>query len=449
MKIQLLLIGCILMIQTVYAQDDQDNTTWSLHDCLQYALVNNSDIAKSQYDQHQARYQINEVKSSGLPQLSGFGNFDYNLELPTQILPGELIGQPGEDLAVQFGQKYNIQGGFQLSQLLFSQSYFVGLKAAKTSEDLYRLRQEMSEEQVIYNIGVAYYQILQTNQQMQNLQANLSMMEELNRIMQLQYENDLVKKVDLNRIEVNTTNLITQQKNLHAVLVQQENALKFFMGMPMTERLKVKKENIEYEVIVPAIENLNAINQNKTGFKLLQTQENLYWLNMKNTQSGYYPTLSAYGQLMYQAQRNESDFFNRDKPWFRASAIGLQLNIPIFDGLKKQAQVQQAKIDMEKHKIDMQDFSRNTYMELENSVNQLELGLESIKTQEQNVQLAENVYDTTYDLYKEGITPLTDLLEADQSLRSSRTSLNYEILKYKIAGLDYLKAKGELNDLLK
>ena len=66
--------------------------------------------------------------------------------IPVQVIPNVFEGKPDEMIPVQFGTKYNASAGIQLSQLLFNQSYFVGLKAAKSSEDLYRLRKTMTEE---------------------------------------------------------------------------------------------------------------------------------------------------------------------------------------------------------------------------------------------------------------------------------------------------------------
>ncbi|WP_460880735.1 TolC family protein [Pontibacter rugosus] len=139
--------------------------------------------------------QIREARSQGLPQVNIAGGLDYYPALPTQILPGELAGMPGEDIPVRFGKDYSANGNVKLTQLLFNQSYFVGLKAAKTSQDLYRLRKEMAQEDLIYNIGAAYYQTLQTKEQFQNIEANLKRLAELERIMTLQYKNDLVPKV--------------------------------------------------------------------------------------------------------------------------------------------------------------------------------------------------------------------------------------------------------------
>ena len=57
-----------------------------------------------------------------------------------------------------------------------------------------------------------------------------------------------------------------------------------------------------------------------------------------------------------------------------------------------------------------------------------------------------NPFDNS--LYEEGISPLTDLLNADQALSDSRTAYHSATLKYKLAELDLLKAQGGLKTLI-
>jgi len=421
----------------------------TLQQAVSYALEHNEDVQKASYDELSAEYMIKEAKSNGLPQVNGFGKVDHYPQLPTQMLPGEIIGKPGTKMPVQMGTKYNAQGGVQFSQLLFSKTYFVGLEAARTTEDLYRLRKEMAEEDVIYNVGAAYFQILQTKEQFNTIEANLHRLARLEKLLQLQYQNDLVKKVDVNRILVNKANLETQQQALQSALEQQLNVLKFFMGMPLEDNIVLTSTAVSLETAAPGTVDARQVAEQQTQFKLLNTQRKLNDLQIKNIRSGYYPSLNMTGSYLYQAQRNEANFFDSAQPWFNTSIIGLQLNVPIFDGFKKQAQVQQAQISMKKLEEDVKKFHKNTQVQLTNSINQLENSAEAIEAQQRNVALAQEVYETTNKLYKEGISPLTDLLEAEVTLREAKTNLNSEKLKYQLAQLGYLKATGELKTLTK
>lgn len=422
---------------------------FSLPEAIKHALANNETIKKALLDEKSAAYKIKEIKGSGLPQINGTGNLTTFPALAVQLLPGELAGQPGTLIPVQFGTKYNTTGGLQLQQLLFRKSFFVGLEAAQTTKDLYALRTLLSEEQIIYNVSSAYLQLLQTKEQFNTIDANFKRLEQLEKILKLQYQNDVATKVQLNRVTVSKTNLESSRQTLTAAYDQQKNALKFFMGLPMEHNLEIAESVPALASSVAAPADPATILSAKLDFKLLNTQKALYKLNVKNINAGYAPSLSAVANYSYNAQRNEFSFFDTNQPWFKAVSVGVQLNVPIFDGFQRKNQIRQAQIEVEKVDQDINQLTRNTQMALLNAQKQMETSLSAIQAQERNVNLAQEVYRNTNDLYKEGLSPLTEVLDTELSLREAQTNLNNERLKYQLAQLTYLQAKGELRTLLK
>ncbi|RYZ98717.1 MAG: TolC family protein, partial [Moraxellaceae bacterium] len=364
----------LLLAGRAVAQPLQQPQELTLQEAISYALTNNETVKKAQLDQKSAEYLVKEVRGSGLPQLNGTGQVSAYPSLPTQLLPGELAGQPaGTYIPVQFGTKYTVNGGVELQQLLFSQSYFVGLKAAQSTKDLYALRTQMSKEDLIYNIGSAYYQVLQAKEQFNTLDANYDRLQQLENILQLQRENDLARKVDVNRITVNKTNLENQRQTLTATLEQAENALKFFMGMPMDQEIEVADSPNALDQVIPVSDQANSIIAQRTDFQLLNKQRDLNLLNIKNIQSGYYPTLAGFGQYSYQAQRNEFNFLKTGSqyPWFNTFVVGLQLNVPIFDGFQRKYKIKQAQVEVMKLDQDLQQLRQRTQMGLDNASRQM------------------------------------------------------------------------------
>ncbi|WP_317175558.1 TolC family protein [Pontibacter beigongshangensis] len=439
----------LLLLKPAVAQETPLAKPLNLQEAINYALEHNEDVQKASYDELSAKYMIQEAKSNGLPQINGFGKLDVYPAIPVQVIPNVFEGKPDEMIAVQFGTKYNAQGGVQVSQLLFNKSYFVGLQAAKSTRDLYRLRKAMTEEEVIYNVSSAYFQILQTKEQFNTIDANLSRLEQLEKILALQYQNDLVKKVDVNRIKVNKTNLETQKQSLTSAVEQQMNLLKFFMGMPLEEPVELVNTQILLTGDGVTVATADRALQNQVQLQLLDKQKDLTSLQLENIKAGYYPSLQLSGSYLYSAMRKEFNLLDGNMPWFNTAVVGVQLNIPIFDGMRKHAQIRQTEITMKSLEEDRKKLAKNVVVTLENSINQLQNSSSAIQAQEGNVTLAQEVYDTTNKLYKEGISPLTDLLEAEVSLREAQTNLNNEVLKYKLAQLGYLKAAGELNTLTK
>jgi outer membrane protein len=449
-KKYLALAMMLTYMQIGFAQAQHETQKLNLHQAVTYAIEHNEQIKKATYDEMGSKYQVNEARSAGLPQVNISGTAVRTLEKQMIALPAEFNPEGTGPLIKPMGTDNTVQAGISVSQLLFSKSYFVGLKAVKSAEDLYRIRKEMATEDVIYNVGSAYYLVLQTKEQFNSINANLEKLARLEKILTLQYKNDLVKKVDVNRIIVSKMNLESQKQNLQTAYEQQLNVLKFFMGMPLEEQIALSGSADDTILKTqPTMATSEDAAKERAQFKILNKQKELKTLEVENIRAGYYPSLAAFGNYNYQSQYNGQMVGNSDAMWFPNSQVGLQVNIPVFDGLRKKAQVQQRQIELQKLDVDIQQYNKNTQLELSNALSQLGNSQNNMVAQEKNVALAQEVYDTTNKLYKEALAPLSDLLNAETALREAQTNLNNEKLKYQIAQLNYLKARGELETITK
>ncbi|AEV31472.1 outer membrane protein [Owenweeksia hongkongensis DSM 17368] len=433
-----------LIVSIPFAVKGQTDNSFTLKQSLDYALKNSIDIQKSILDKKQADHLVSEVRGTGLPQVNANGQFQNFPNLPTQLLPGEIVGQPGTQIPVQFGTKFNATGTIEASQLLYNQQFFTGLQAANASEQLYELLKIQTEEDVIYQVSTAYYQVLEIQASINALQANVDRLNEVEKIMKVQQENDLITKTDYNRLKVNRINIETNLQTLKTAEEQSKNYLKLLMGMSMEQNISlIKGEDIE-EI------NLSTLQYEKEipiEIQLLDKQYELNVLNKKSLQAGNYPSLAAFGQQSWNAQRNEFNFFDDSQSWFQQTVIGVQLNVPLFSGLQRHHQVQQAKIDIEKTQLDLLYAERGKSMEYQNAREQLLNSMKSVEAQRENKDLAQEVYDQTQELYAEQVGSLTDLLDAETSWRESQINYIREILKFKKAELDLLRAQGQLRQL--
>jgi outer membrane protein TolC len=134
---------------------------------------------------------------------------------------------------VALGQKWNSVAGVNLTQNLFDQSVFTGLKAAKTTREFYKINQQLTEEQVIERVANNYYQVYVQRQKLVVIDSNYVNTKKIRDIIKGQFDNGLAKKIDLDRMNVNLTNISTQRQTLINQVQLQENTLKFYMGMPI------------------------------------------------------------------------------------------------------------------------------------------------------------------------------------------------------------------------
>jgi outer membrane protein TolC len=361
------------------------------------------------------------------------------------MLPPDAPKYPeGSFVPLKLSPQYSAVAGAEASQLLFSQSYLVGLKAAKTSQAFSQLNTRKVQEDVAYNVSATYYNAQISARQLEILRGNLQRLNQLAAISQVQYQNGVLKKSDADRIRVNITNLQTQIANLETGYTQQVNTLKFLIGMPVTQPLGIVSNIDETEDVAISLNRDENIFARRTDYQILNKQRELYQLERKNVNAGYAPSLSAFGNFNYQAFRQNFDFFDANKPWYNSSAIGLSLNIPVFDGLRKRAQAQQSTIRTRQVGNRTQQLEESITLDVVNANARLANARTALVAQRENRGLAEQVYGQTQLQYKEGVASLSDLLNAETELRSAQNNYVNALVQLKLAALELRKANGSL-----
>lgn len=422
--------------------------TLTLKDALTYALQNKADAKKSKLEVENSEYKIQEVRSRALPQISANGNLTYNPVIQTTVIDGAGFGAPGTTIQAAFGQKWTSTAGLSLTQAIFDQSVFTGLKAAKTTREFYQINNQLTEEQVIERVANNYYSVFVQKERLVLLDSNYVNTTKVRDIVKGQFDNGLAKKIDLDRIVVKMSNIDTERQQIKNQITLQENALKFYMGMPIETQIDMPKEEFE---VIPAALTEQANVENRTEYLLLKKQEELLVYNKKAVEAGYYPTLSLTAGYNYIGQGPEFPWFAKPKDgvyWSDYSAIGLNLHVPIFTGFGTRAKVRQADIQIRSLQEDMKDTKLSLDLDYRNAIAQIDDNLVTIENQKENMRLAKEILDNTKNNYLQGLASLTDLLDSENASLEAQNNYTRAVLNYKIAEVALIKSKGELKTLL-
>lgn len=422
----------------------------SLQKALQYALKANQDARKARLDQENAGYQIEEVRAGALPQVSGTGSLTYNPILQQSALPGDLIGQPGQTLLVAFGQKWNANAGVNVSQALFDKSVFTGLKAAKTTQEYYRLQAQLTEEQVIENVASLYYQILIQRQKIGVVDSNIKNTTRVRDIITGQFVNGLAKKIDVDRIKVNLSNLHTQRQQLLNAVILAENELKFAIGMPIQLPISIPEQDKTNDILSTAADADFQVSR-RLEYRTLTQQAKMLQFQKESYKAEYYPSLSFSGNYSYQGLGNKFPVFkgaSQGVNWFDYASMGVTLKIPIFNGFATRARIRQSNVSIRKINEDIAQVSLSLNKDFENSKMQISNNQLILQSQDENAKLAKEVYFNVLNNYNQGLAGLTDLIDAENEMTESQNNYSSALLDYRLAQIQLLKAHGQLRTLL-
>ena len=441
-------LGALLFAFSITELQAQETVT--LKQAIEYALQNKADAQNAQLDIRNADYQIMEAKAGALPKINGVANITYNPILQTTALDaGAFSGGPSNIQLITLGQKWNAGAGVQLSQALFNQQVFIGLKAAKSTKEFYQLNAQLTEEQIIERVSNAYFQVFTIQQKKETLESSYSSTEKARNIIKSLYDNGLAKKIDLDRTNVNLTNISTVLKQQQNAINQAENALKFYMGMPIENKIELVKADME---ITPHLLDETVASDERSEVKILNKQKELLQYNKKAVEAAYYPTVNLNANYSWQGLGDKFPLTNGEKNgvyWADYSAITLGVNIPIFNGFATKARVEMAQIELDKLDVSIKDTKLGLDLSYQNAKSQIENSLLALENQKANVSLAETVTSNTKHNYQYGLANLTELLEAENALVEAKNNYSNAILEYKIAEIQYYKAKGELKNYIK
>ena len=429
----------LMGVQVVSAQE-----VLTLKEALNYALSHSESVKKARLDIEGGKHQVAEVRASALPQVEGVGALNYNPVIGKLVFAGQ---------SVTIGQPWDSYVGAQLNQQVFNQQVFTGLKAAKTTSEFYELSAELTEEQVIEQVAMNYYHVLVNREQLSVIDTNLKNVRVIHGIVSNQYDNGLAKKIDVDRIKVNITNLENQREELVNGIVMLENQLKYTMGMPIETAIVLPET--ELKEVPSAVDFPDR--QNRTDHlvevNLMNKQLELLDLQYKAYKAEYYPTLALVSNYTYTAMSDRFNYLYKSSTdpmaaRFGSMVIGLNLRIPIFNGFATRARMGKAKVDYLKAEQDLWNTKQSLNLANENAQIQLHNALNTIRSQQENVVLAQEVYASTQNNYNNGLAPLTDLLDTENALTQAQNSYTQALLNYKIAEIQLKKANGEIKSLI-
>ncbi len=425
----------------------QETKVLTLPEAISYALQNKADAKKALLDIRKGEAQIAETKSAAYPNISIGSNTTYNPLLQESVLPGEIFGAPGQQIKVAFGQKWISSNNIQLTQVLFNQAVFTGLKAAKTTREFYIINATLTEEQIIEKVANAYYQVYQSDQMLTNAESNLEVTKETSKIIKGLFDAGLARKIDYDRTRVAQNKLMSVQQQLVNAVQLSENALKFMIGMPISQDITLPERTFDPSVLA---DSQQGTFEDRTELKLLNKELELLAWQKKATEAEYYPTVALAANYGFLGQGDKFPLVNGSKNgvfWSDIASVGLQINVPIFNGFATKARVELNQIEIEKARADFDETKLGLDLAYNNAITVLDNNMTTIKMQEENVELAEEVIANTRANYKYGLATLNDILDTERELTDAKNNLTTARLDYKLAEIELLKSQGKLNTL--
>jgi outer membrane protein TolC len=259
------------------------------------------------------------------------------------------------------------------------------------------------------------------------------------------YENGFVERIDVDRLEVQLNNLDFQQQQVERLQDLSLNLLKFQMGLAMTQDIQLT-DSLHFEGIENfTVDPLTTFDyKQRNEYSLLQTQKELAHLDIRNNRAQYLPQLAAFGTFGYNPAATRLGNITQSERWIDYSLVGLQLNVPIFDGLSKHYKIQQAKFAYEKIEKNTTQLQNAIDMEIRQATINITNSLDALKSQKRNLDLAAEIVRVTRIKYQQGVGSNIEVNNAITAYKEAETNYYSALYDALIAKVDLDKATGKL-----
>ncbi len=120
------------------------------------------------------------------------------------------------------------------------------------------------------------------------------------------------------------------------------------------------------------------------------------------------------------------------------------MSVPIWDGGQTYFKKQAAKLEVEKTQNTLKMMEGVIDLEVVASQTMFNNAVLSLSSQQQNIELAEEVYSVSKVKYEEGLAAISDVIDAETSLKESQINYYDAVYEYQIAKVEYQKATGTI-----
>jgi len=450
-----------------------DTVGLSLEEALHRARSGSEEVrlARSQVDL--AESQIKGTRAQALPQING--NLGYTRTFASQFessgftLPDSLRFQPDSLASIDerlrylernaplaglaglgtlfgdlpFGQEHTYTAFVNARQLLYAGGRVgAALDVAENYRDAARLQEQEAVATLELDVERAYYNAKLAEELERIARAAVEQAEQFLAQERMREQAGTTSELDVLRAEVSVSNLRAQQiaatnsADLSLLNLRRLVNLPAEQPVALTTELAVPQEQERAPIVVPRnwVDESPAVQASMRNVRMRE-------LNVRINRGNYLPNVSVsmnFGKTGFPL----TAFDMGGGEWRTDWSAGLTVEVPIFDGFRRSAQVQEAQVQLTQSRLQLVQLRETLEMQQQQALGERQRAAASIAAREQTVTQAQRVYDLTVLRYNRGLATQLEVTDARLALLQARTNLAQAVSDFHIAEATVVRTLG-------
>ncbi|MGH7470095.1 MAG: TolC family protein, partial [Longimicrobiales bacterium] len=250
-------------------------------------------------------------------------------------------------------------------------------------------------------------------------------------------------ELDMLRAEVAAANLRPQQ-------IQARNAAELallevrrLVNIPAQQPLKLGTplEPPGAESLKEPVLDSPRLLQNRPAVGAAERQVRMRELGVRIARGSYLPTASLrvnYGRFLYPTRALTWSGNEWRGDWNAA----LSVDVPIFDGLRRESQIDEAQVQLQRAQLQLAQLKEGVHMQYEQALGERRRAAADMTARQQTVTQAQRVHDLTVLRYDRGMATQLEVSDARLALLQARTNLAQSLSDFYIADATLLRTLG-------
>lgn len=370
-----------------------------------------------------------------LPAVNGGAQYTNNVLKP--VFFSDFF--PGGKMEVGSTHSYALSGTLQVPLLSMPLFKNIQLSEIELKAALESLRSTKIE--LLAQVKNSFYGILMMEESLKVLEESYSNAKETADNIKKMFENGLASEYDMIRSDVSVRNITPSITQARSGLELAKMQLMVLLSLDINTPIELEGEISSYkEQMIATRPALPAMLEGNSSLRALDIKLESLNKSFELVRSQRLPSVAGFANYQVQMQNNDFTF---NEAWSNSFAVGLSVQIPIFNKFSISFKEKQTKIGIQQLQYQRELMENNLAISVRNSVNEMNRAKVQLESDMEAVKQAMKGYDIAKVRYTTGAGTLLELSDTEIALTSSKLNLNQTIYNYIKAKTEYDKVLGK------
>lgn len=398
----------------------------TLADCIKLAITHNPTIMAAISNSEIYKSRIGQAWSNYFPTLSAGVSYSRN----------DMLNTMGGNFSRMMVQKYDMYYVPTISANMMLFDFGKTKSMADTAKRTYessRYDAETSIELVIYNVKVAYYNMLFAKKQKEVYEETVKDFELQLKQARAYYDIGKKAKIDVTYAEYNLgkakLNLIKAKNTLELASVELANAV----GIPELANVILKDSMNTKEYSVNFTDLIKTAESTRPSLLSAKKQMDAAELNVRSAKRAFTPNVGAFGSYQYGGRKVNSDY---------GYQVGLQLQYSNLNMMLLKKQVDEANATYKKSVADYEKARQDVYLDVKSAYINLMNSRDSIGVAKLALQQAKEQQYQAFRRYQVGLEDSIVVKDSENTYLNAQLDYYSTVLQYNVNAAELERVIG-------